>query len=558
MRARIAVLTAAVAALTVALAGSASAGVPGFAYGVGASDVGTSSAILWTRSDTTGLVTVQIARNPRFRPLLRQGMLNARASADRTVQTRVTRLSPNTRFYYRFLKGMRRSEIGTLRTAPLPTQNQTIRFAFSGDLDAQRAKGQSQPFYNNHGDRNFAVYAAMVRENNHFNLNFGDTIYSDSEVGEDQFSGGVYLGFPLARTLAQKWAKYRQNLALTNLQRLRRTAGVYHHWDDHEFINDFARNELLEAENALGQKFFVRGSSIYPAGVAAFRHYQPVTYTSRDGIYRSFRWGRNLEIFMLDQRSFRSAKAGSPSVQTCNNPQTGRPDLAPTAPQSKRNLFAFIVPSLAQPVRPECLAAIRSPNRTMLGARQFQRFTNAIARSTARWKVIMNEVPIQQFFYLPFDRWEGYEFERQRLLNFLRNRVKNVVFLTTDVHASFVNDARFATFPEEGGPRNSGILDVTTGPVATMTQGRELNNVVGQNRDTGNADDLVHDSFLRPQPPNGVGMRCAAMNTFSYGQVTVTATRLRLQLKNLNRQPVRDDVGTNRLTCPTIDLNYRP
>src|SRR5438105_13865453 len=84
----------------------------------------------------------------------------------------------------------------------------------------------------------------------------------------------------------------------------------------------------------------------------------------------------------------------------------------------------------------------------------------------ATFKVIMNEVPIQQFFALPYDRWEGYAFERAKLLTFLKNNVKNTIFLTTDDHANLVNDARFATFPSQGGPANSGILDVTTGPVA--------------------------------------------------------------------------------------------
>ena len=61
------------------------------------------------------------------------------------------------------------------------------------------------------------------------------------------------------------------------------------------------------------------------------------------------------------------------------------------------------------------------------------------------FKVIFNEVPIQQFYALPYDRWEGYEAERKDLLRFLKNKVDNSVFLTTDVHANMVNDARFNT-----------------------------------------------------------------------------------------------------------------
>ena len=42
-------------------------------------------------------------------------------------------------------------------------------------------------------------------------------------------------------------------------------------------------------------------------GVKAFTDYSPVTYSRARGIYRSVRWGRNLELFFLDARSFRDA-----------------------------------------------------------------------------------------------------------------------------------------------------------------------------------------------------------------------------------------------------------
>ncbi len=64
-------------------------------------------------------------------------------------------------------------------------------------------------------------------------------------------------------------------------------------------------------------------------------------------------------------------------------------------------------------------------------------------------------MPIQQFYALPYDRWEGYAVERRELLEFLQQNVKNAVFLTTDVHANMVNDARLQTL-EPGGPVNSG------------------------------------------------------------------------------------------------------
>ena len=110
-----------------------------------------------------------------------------------------------------------------------------------------------------------------------------------------------------------------------------------------------------------------------------------------------------------------------------------------------------MTPSLAQPVSQACLDRIRSPNRTFLGKRQLTRFLSDVKRSTARFKVIMNELPIQQYYVLPYDRWEGFEAERQEMLSGLQS-VKNVIFLTTDVHATLINDARFQTL-EQGGPR---------------------------------------------------------------------------------------------------------
>jgi alkaline phosphatase D len=499
---------------------------------------------------------MRIATDSRFRHVLATASPSARSTSDNTMQVTVRGLRPSTRFFYRFQgSGGKRSDTGTFRTAPAPNANATIRFGWSGDADAQRARGQSQPFYNSLGDHSFGAYGAMSRENNNFNLNFGDTIYSDSEVGAS-FVNGVYQGSAPALTVPQKWAKYRQNLAMSNLQRLRNGAAIYNHWDDHEFINDFSRFETLVGRNDAGQQLQVPGSQVYGPGVTAFRTYNPVTYTARNGIYRTFRWGKNLEVFMLDERSFRSAKAGSPTVHACDNPQDGAPDLAPTAPKEVRSVFAAITPSLSQPVSQACLNAINDPNRTMLGKRQLATFESAIRRSTATFKVIMNEVPIQQFFALPYDRWEGYAAERAQLLSFLKSRVKNAIFLTTDVHANLVNDARFATFPSQGGPTNSGILDVTTGPVATMSFSREIDGAVGRPGAGGLVDSLFFDHQPTQSGIPGVGMKCSVINTFSYGEVTVTNRKLTVALKDQNRRPVVEEEGSRR-PCPSFVLNKR-
>jgi phosphodiesterase/alkaline phosphatase D-like protein len=266
----------------------------------------------------------------------------------------------------------------------------------------------------------------------------------------------------------------------------------------------------------------------------------PVTYSASKGIYRSFRWGKNAEVFFLDERSFRTSKVDA----SCINPDTNAPDLAPTAPQRLRDVFAAITPSLARPVSQACLDAIKSPTQSMLGAAQYTRFTNAVKASTAKFKVIMNETPIQQFYALPYDRWEGYEAERQKLLTFLKANVKNVVFLTTDTHANMYNDARFTTMPEEGGTVDSGINEMVTGPVATMTFAKEIDGAAARQ----GAGDLITAGFLKQPPPNGPGMVCASTDVFSYTEVKITSKALTLTPKDLNGKPVTEK-GTDNPPC---------
>jgi phosphodiesterase/alkaline phosphatase D-like protein len=203
-----------------------------------------------------------------------------------------------------------------------------------------------------------------------------------------------------------------------------------------------------------------------------------------------------------------------------------------------RSAFAALIPSLATPPPQACFDRIRDPNRTMLGARQLSAFESAISRSNATFKVIVNEVPIEQFYAVPYDRWEGYEAERQALLRFLQANAQNVVFLTTDTHANFINDIRLQTL-ELGGPVSSGIIEVVTGPVATMTFAKEIDSTVGS-RGSGI---LISGLFFKPAPPRGVGMRCVSPDVYSYVEVSVTASTLTITPKDAAGHVVDDVTG---------------
>jgi alkaline phosphatase D len=499
-------VVALLAVIALALTSPGMARGAGFSFGVAAGDVTATSAILWTRADQPGNVTVEVSRTAGRKTVRRT--IPAGAPHDNTVSIRIRGLRPASRYSYRFRIGTLESDLGSFETAPAPRRRRAVRFAFTGDADGARRPGTTAPFFNN-----FEVYERMRAEGNDFNVNLGDTIYSDSNIG----------GLPPALTVAEKWAKYRENLSFPNLLGLRRSASLYSGWDDHEFINDFSVPTF--------------GQPLYDAGRQAFLDYAPASYRRADGLYRTFRWGRNLELFFLDERSFRDRAASA--AHGCDNP-TGRitADLAPTAPQRTRNAFGLVIPALKNPVPKLCLDRINDPRRTLLGKHQLRRFLRDVSKSRATFKVIVNETPIQQYYALPYDRWEGFAVERKRVIERLRRKVDNVVFLTTDTHANLVNDVRLKTL-EPGGPKNSGILEVVTGPVATFTFADEIDNALS----TAGAGDAVGRVFFKPPPPSGIGMRCAALHVYSYAEVSVTNRKLTVTPKDSNGALVREPGG---------------
>jgi alkaline phosphatase D len=503
---RLVVALALAAAATAACATSVGdAASRGFAFGVAAGEIRSTSAVLWTRAPKEGVLSVELTGAG-------SSGLDAQTRATRgndlTVRVTITKLRPGTRYRYLFRQGGVASAIGSFVTAPAETTEANVRFAISGDADATPAKN-GKPAFNR-----FETYARMAKERNQFNINLGDTIYSDSEVG----------GAPVARTVAAKWQKYRLGLALPALRQLRAATGLYSHWDDHEFVNDFSRAE--------------HGEAIYRAGVKAFTDYAPVGYREATGLYRTFRWGKSLELFFLDERSFRSAKAAG----ACGG------DLAPTAPQAVRQGFAQIAPALAQPVPQACVDAINSPDRTMLGAAQLTAFTRAVRTSTATFKVVVNEVPMMQLYALPYDRWEGYAADRTAVLDALES-VGNVVVLTTDTHAHLIGEIRRSTL-EGPTPVGTGIREVVTGPVATNTYAKEIENVLHA---PGGAA-LINGLFFKPPPPRGLGLACSSLDQYGYAEVSVTRATLRVTPKTPTGARVLDATG---LPCSPLVVRAR-
>jgi phosphodiesterase/alkaline phosphatase D-like protein len=393
-----------------------------------------------------------------------------------------------------------------------------IRFAYSGDETGFVPPDETAPFY---GD--MKAFRSMAAENNDFNIDIGDTIYSDPELPRR-------FNVSDARTVQEKWGRYREKLAVANQRAVRAATGIYNHWDDHEFINNFSR----EAD----------GTELYEAGVEAFRDYMPVMYSSQEGIYRSFRWGKNLELFFLDERSFRSADAST--ACTVDIPNVGEVSIPfPTASGTIRGRLVQYFPPLGLAASPACLDEINDPDRTLLGPAQFKRFLQDVSSSTARWKVVMNADPIQLLYADPYDQWEGYAYERVKLLKALvAANVDHLVFLATSRHAALANVVRYRTLAGESAPANAptGPPPINTpyrefvvGPVATLPFWGQIDA-----RTVPGTGQKISKGVFKPAPPQGLGMACARGDVPSYAQVTVTENELRVAYKDENGGTIHD------------------
>jgi phosphodiesterase/alkaline phosphatase D-like protein len=387
-----------------------------FSYGVAAGDATPSSFIAWTRADNASDVTLEVATDADFASIVATaGPLTPDSAADDTVKTDVTGLDAATLYYYRFSQGAALSRVGKIRTAPLPSSTAPVKFVWTGDSNA---------FY-----KPFTVLDYILGDNPDLFLYIGDTIYGD----DDRSGSGV------AVTRDDYHTKYKENRDDSSLRAVLASFGTDSMWDDHEVTNDFYGNNPAPAFQAQ-----------MTAGNQAYRDYFPVREDGGDAmkLYRSFQWGKPAEFFLIDDRQYRDPQAyvTEPACLSGGEPVT--------------------LPG------PTCTAEIDNPSRTYLGATQKQWLKDGLMNSTATFKFVMNGPLLSKLLYTPYDRWEGYAAERQEVIDFIKtNGIKNVIFLSTDIHGLIINDE-----VDTGSPQ---LRELVSGAIGMDSIYRELPPSIG-------------------------------------------------------------------------------
>jgi alkaline phosphatase D len=321
----------------------------GLSLGYVVGDVSESSAVIWLRAEPGSQVVLHYGADPAFRDYVSLPAVSVGPDVDHTARFCLTELAPGRPCFYRaVVLGKKAGPVARFVTAPAPEDERKVVFCFSGDT-----RDNYQPF---------SVMEAVRAQNPDFFLHLGDTIYADHNG--------------TAKTLPQFWGKYRANRSDAATQALNAHTSEYAVWDDHEVANNYLPSHPLAA-----------------TGQRAFLDYWPLRPELKQAgqIYRSSRWGRALELFLLDGRQYRDPEHGS-----------------------------------------------------MLGARQKQWLLEGLAASSAIFKFVATPVTMAGGGR---DRWDGYPDERKEIFQFIRKkRIHGVVFLSTDLHY-----AAIARIPKSGG-----------------------------------------------------------------------------------------------------------
>ena len=395
--------------------------VPVVTHGVVVGDVTASSAVLWARASGDAMLNVVLSGGAHRRV----APTSASAAHDYTARALLDRLAPDTTYRYRawFSLGARGvahgpAATGSFRTAPADEDAEPVRLAFGGDIGGQNVCRDAV--------EGIPIAGTIDAWSPDVFVGLGDMVYADNacdavgRYGNSQLPGG----FGPAVDLPGFWAHWRYNRADAALQRLVGGTSYVGVWDDHEVVNDFG--PLTDAPTTPPYT----GAHLLPLGRQAFVDYTPIA-TAPERLYRSLRWGRHLELFVLDTRSYRDANFA---------------DDDPASP------------------------------KTMLGPEQLAWLKAGLASSDATWKVIVSSVPMSIPTGFPptngrdgwanFDQTTGYERELVELLRFMQTRgIDRPVWITTDVHFAeafryrpFADDPGFVVHELASGPLNAGIF----------------------------------------------------------------------------------------------------
>ncbi|MDO6469927.1 alkaline phosphatase D family protein [Neptunomonas phycophila] len=422
-----------------------------FAHGVASGDPLADKVIIWTRITPRDAdverVTVhwEVSTDSDFADLIHQGSTTTSIDRDFTVKVDIQNLSPDTRYYYRFICNDKISPEGVMKTLPVGSIDRVKMAVFSCA---------------NYPAGFFHAYAeAASRKDIDVAVHLGDYLY-EYPMGGYATEDAQAIGRALPddnNTELFSLADYRKRYGLyrtdSDLQKLHQSLPFIAVWDDHEIANDTWKNGAENHSETEGD-FTERKL----AALQAYFEWIPVRPASEDDeetIYRQFVFGDLVSLYMLDTRVI--GRDEPLDYANYLDPITGAMNTA------------------------QFIADLSDPNRTLMGADQLLWLQQSMATSTARWDVLGQQVLIGRMnipaallsdftrleeivsikirmdgsdptvtdeeallvtTVIPYnlDAWDGYAYERELVMQMAQALDKNLVVLSGDTHNAWASD----------------------------------------------------------------------------------------------------------------------
>ncbi len=400
-----------------------------FRHGVASGEPLPEAVVIWTRvtpsddalpGSNKGAPTEvfwEVSRDADFKTIVQSGKVMSSAARDHTLHIDVTGLQASTPYWYRFATQDGVSPTGRTKTAPaLNAKPAALRFGMVTCAEYEFGF--------------FAAYRHLAARNDiEAVLHMGDYIYEFGTSYGPVATPGAGFGRvhnppKEITTLSDYRTRYSQYRSDPDLQKLHARHPFITIYDDHEIANDWWREGAENHDDSEGA-FIDR----LAAGLQAWREWLPLRpFSATDPLraWRRMQFGDLVDLWALDARLYRD--------QQPTNAIVGYGSVDP---------------------------AVDSPTRTMLGAEQKTWLKAGLAASTARWKVLSNQVPFYPFVVgaalpnvleqvldpldgtlpplpatLTVEDWNGYRAEQQEMMAVMAE-AKNVVVLTGDYHESF-------------------------------------------------------------------------------------------------------------------------
>jgi alkaline phosphatase D len=427
------------------------------------------SVVVWSRSDRPSRMLVEWSYDEEFKDARRIVGPHALETTDFTARTDLAGLEPGSDVFVRVSfqsltndRAIGEPVTGRLVVPPDELDDDyrwqkhartSLRFQWGGDTAGQ-GWGINTAF------GGMKIYEAMRQREPLFFIHSGDNIYADGPIQASVVAeqGQVWNNLvtpqvaKVAETLDEFRGRYRYNLLDENLRRFNAEVPQIWQWDDHEVTNNWSDAKSLAADARYAEK---NVPLLIARGARAFLEYSPMRpFDARESqrVYRRYSYGPLLDLFVLDMRSYRGPN--SANLQTTAGEQAaflGREQLDWLKAGLKNSRAVWKVIAADMP----------------LGLNVGDGTT---AEGLARWEAVANGEPGAP---------KGRELEFAELLSYLkRRRVRNVVWLTADVHycAAHYYDPSKAAFSDfdgfwefVSGPLNAGsfgpnTLDGTFGP----------------------------------------------------------------------------------------------